>query len=231
FKILDADRLTFETHAVFANQFSDNRGGLAGARQRLPIRDTVLGFDLHLVARPKPQDETPAGNVGHRGGRHRDRRRAANENAADTSAELDAGGPRSACRQNRELVAAMPFGYPGRLVADALGQDDEIDDLGRVRAARNCDADPAHSVPPLMAPPLNIRYEARLNIVRAFEQIGVELFAEPGDGIFVWARFHSGGIGGFGSFPIWPAGEVHPSKAVINGLTHPTLRLFQFCRW
>jgi hypothetical protein len=46
-----------------------------------------------------------------------------------------------------------------------------------------------------MAPPLNIRCEARRNIVRAFEQIGLELFAEPGDGIFVWARFHSGGIG------------------------------------
>jgi DNA-binding transcriptional MocR family regulator len=40
-----------------------------------------------------------------------------------------------------------------------------------------------------MAPPLNIRCEARLNVVRAFEQIGLELFAEPGDGMFVWARF------------------------------------------
>src|ERR1700750_889985 len=81
-------------------------------------------------------------------------------------------GPGSACSQDRELVAAMSFGYPGRLVAEALGQDDEIDDLGRVRAARDCDADPAHPVPPLMVPPLNIRCEARLNIVRAFEQIG-----------------------------------------------------------
>jgi hypothetical protein len=39
-----------------------------------------------------------------------------------------------------------------------------------------------------MAPPLNIRCEARLNVVRAFEQIGLELFVEPGDGI-VCARF------------------------------------------
>jgi DNA-binding transcriptional MocR family regulator len=31
--------------------------------------------------------------------------------------------------------------------------------------------------------------EARLNVVRAFEQIGLELFAEPADGMFVWARF------------------------------------------
>jgi DNA-binding transcriptional MocR family regulator len=31
--------------------------------------------------------------------------------------------------------------------------------------------------------------EGRLNVVRAFEQIGLELFAEPGDGMFVWARF------------------------------------------
>jgi DNA-binding transcriptional MocR family regulator len=31
--------------------------------------------------------------------------------------------------------------------------------------------------------------EARLNVVRAFERIGLELFVEPSDGIFVWARF------------------------------------------
>jgi DNA-binding transcriptional MocR family regulator len=30
--------------------------------------------------------------------------------------------------------------------------------------------------------------EARLNVVRAFERIGLELFAEPVDGMFVWAR-------------------------------------------
>jgi DNA-binding transcriptional MocR family regulator len=31
--------------------------------------------------------------------------------------------------------------------------------------------------------------EARRNVVRAFEQIGLELFAEPADGLFLWARF------------------------------------------
>jgi DNA-binding transcriptional MocR family regulator len=31
--------------------------------------------------------------------------------------------------------------------------------------------------------------EARLNVVRAFERIGMELFVEPVDGMFVWARF------------------------------------------
>jgi DNA-binding transcriptional MocR family regulator len=31
--------------------------------------------------------------------------------------------------------------------------------------------------------------EARRNVVRAFEQIGLELFAEPADGLFFWARF------------------------------------------
>ena len=31
--------------------------------------------------------------------------------------------------------------------------------------------------------------EARLNVVRALERIGLELFAEPADGMFVWARF------------------------------------------
>jgi len=31
--------------------------------------------------------------------------------------------------------------------------------------------------------------EARLNVVRAFERVGLELFVEPADGMFVWARF------------------------------------------
>src|SRR6201997_4851398 len=31
--------------------------------------------------------------------------------------------------------------------------------------------------------------DARLNVVRAFERIGLELFAEPVDGMFLWARF------------------------------------------
>ena len=30
--------------------------------------------------------------------------------------------------------------------------------------------------------------EARLNVVRAFERIGLELYVEPTDGMFVWAR-------------------------------------------
>jgi DNA-binding transcriptional MocR family regulator len=31
--------------------------------------------------------------------------------------------------------------------------------------------------------------EARLNVVRDFERIGLELFVQPADGMFVWARF------------------------------------------
>jgi hypothetical protein len=31
--------------------------------------------------------------------------------------------------------------------------------------------------------------EARINVMRAFERIGLELFVEPADGMFVWARF------------------------------------------
>ena len=109
----------------------------------------MLGFDLHLVARPEPEDEPAAGHFGDRGLGHRDRRCGADENAADAGAEKDARGPRRTCRQDRELVAAMPFGDPGRLLAEALGEVDEVDDLGRVGAARNGDADPAHPVPPV----------------------------------------------------------------------------------
>jgi DNA-binding transcriptional MocR family regulator len=31
--------------------------------------------------------------------------------------------------------------------------------------------------------------QARLSVVRTFERIGLELFVEPGDGMFLWARF------------------------------------------
>jgi DNA-binding transcriptional MocR family regulator len=31
--------------------------------------------------------------------------------------------------------------------------------------------------------------EARLNVVRAFERVGLELYVEPADGMFVWGRF------------------------------------------
>jgi DNA-binding transcriptional MocR family regulator len=31
--------------------------------------------------------------------------------------------------------------------------------------------------------------EARLDVVRAFERLGMEVFVEPADGMFVWARF------------------------------------------
>jgi DNA-binding transcriptional MocR family regulator len=31
--------------------------------------------------------------------------------------------------------------------------------------------------------------EARLNVVRAFERMGLDVFVEPADGMFVWARF------------------------------------------
>jgi hypothetical protein len=44
----------------------------------------------------------------------------------------------------------MTLGDPGRLIAEALGEDDELDDVGRVGAARNGDADPALTVCPFV---------------------------------------------------------------------------------
>ena len=146
-KILDADGLALKAHAPFADQFADDRNGLAGAGQRLAIHNPMLGADLRLVARPKPENEPPAGQVGDRGGCHRDRWRGADKDAADAGAKKNARGPHRAGRQDRELIAAMTFGDPGRLIAEALGEDDEVDDLGRVGATRNGDADPAHALP------------------------------------------------------------------------------------
>src|SRR5271168_135362 len=38
-------------------------------------------------------------------------------------------------------------------------------------------------------PPLPTNPRARRRVMCAFERIGLELFAEPADGMFVWARF------------------------------------------
>jgi len=80
----------------------------------------------------------------------------ADKDAADAGAKKNARGPHRAGRQDRELVAAMSLRDPCGLVAQAFGQDDEIDDLGGVWAARNGDTDPAHPAPPVMRLPSNI---------------------------------------------------------------------------
>ena len=50
-----------------------------------------------------------------------------------------------------------PSATQAELVAKALGQHDEVDDLGRVGAARNGDADPAHGpAPSVLQLPRNI---------------------------------------------------------------------------
>jgi hypothetical protein len=142
---LNADGLALKAHAPFTDQFADDCNRLAGAGQRLAVHHPMLGFDLRLVTGPEAQNEAAAGQVGNGGGGHRDRRCGADEHAADAGAEEDARGLYCAGRQDSELIAAMTFGDPGRLIAEALGEDDKVDDLGRV-GARNGDADPAHAL-------------------------------------------------------------------------------------
>ena len=56
------------------------------------------------------------------------------------------GSHRAGC-QNRELVAAMPLGDPGRLISESLGENDKFNHLRRVWATRDGDADLAHALP------------------------------------------------------------------------------------
>jgi hypothetical protein len=67
-----------------------------------------------------------------------------NEDAADTCSKSDARGSHRTGCQDRKLIAAMAFRDPCRVVAQALSQHDEIDDLGRVGAAANRNADLSH---------------------------------------------------------------------------------------
>src|SRR6185437_16869846 len=101
------------------------------------VHHAVLGSDLRLVTGPEAQNEAAVGQIGNGGGGHCNRWRGADEDAADAGAEPDTRGPCRAGRQDRELVAAMTFGNPGRLVTEALSEDDEVDDVGGVGAARN----------------------------------------------------------------------------------------------
>ena len=116
----------------------------------------MLGLDLHLVARPDPEDEAPARDVVDGSGRHRDRRRGADEHAGDAGAEPDPRGPRRGGGEDRELIAAMPFRHPGQLVAEALGEHDAVDDLGRAGPAGKRDTEPFHTCLPRFA--MNSRF-------------------------------------------------------------------------
>ena len=108
------------------------------------VLDPVLGTDLDPVARPEPEDETPARELVHRRGGHRDGGRGADEYAADGGAEADAAGPERAGGEDRELVAAVPLRDPRGLVAERLRPLRAIGDLGGGEPAGKRDSDPRH---------------------------------------------------------------------------------------
>ena len=139
---LDAYRFACVVDAAVAQQRADDRHGLAASCQRLAIGHAVLRLDLNPVARSYPQHKTTAGYRVDRCCGHRDRRHRADEDTGDSGPELDFRGLCRAGRQYRELVAAMPFGDPSRLVAERLGELDAVDDLGRVGSAGERDTEP-----------------------------------------------------------------------------------------
>ena len=92
-----------------------------------------LALDLHLVARPEPEDQPSARQVIDGRGGHRDRGRAADEHAGDGGPELDARGRDRAGAEDRELIAGVAFGHPGGLVTELFGEPYAVDDLTGVR--------------------------------------------------------------------------------------------------
>src|SRR4029079_2772256 len=59
-------------------------------------------------------------------------------------AETDPRGLARASRQHGKLIAIMPFGDPGRLIAERLGELGAVDDLGGAGAARKRDPYSGH---------------------------------------------------------------------------------------
>ena len=65
----------------------------------------------------------------------------ADEDAGDARSQQNPRSLRGAGGKHRELIPAMPFGHPSRLVTEAFGEPDTVDDLGRTGASRECYAD------------------------------------------------------------------------------------------
>jgi hypothetical protein len=141
---LDADGFALIADPSLLQQPADHLDRFPDAGQRLAIGHAMLGFDLHLVARPDAEDKPSARQIIEGRGRHGDRRRGADKDAGDAGSQQNARGLSGACRQHGELVAAMPFCHPCRLIAELLGEFYAVDDLGRGRAAGERDTGSGH---------------------------------------------------------------------------------------
>jgi hypothetical protein len=119
-------------HTPIADQVPDDSNGFAGACQCLGIYHPMLGFDLHFRGWTKSQDEASTGQVSDCGRGHGNRWHGADEDAADAGAKPDARCPHGAGGQDCELISAMTFGDPGRLIAKASCEDDKVNHISRV---------------------------------------------------------------------------------------------------
>ena len=139
---LDPDGLALIADPSLLQQPADHLYRFPDAGQGFAIGHAVLGFDLHLVARPDAKDESSACQLIESCGCHGDRRRCADKDAGDTGSQQDARGLNGTGRQHRELVAAMSFCHPRRFIAQPLGEFYAVDDLagGGAAGERNTDS-------------------------------------------------------------------------------------------
>ena len=145
---LDLQQLAPMRDDAVAQERADHVDRLPQALDGPGVRQPVLAHDLDAVARPETEDEAAAGEVIHRGRRHGDGRRAADEDARDARAESDARGLDGAGGEHGELVPAMPLGDPGAVVPEILGELHALDDLGRSEPSAEGDAEPRHDRSP-----------------------------------------------------------------------------------
>jgi len=89
---LDADGLALIADPSLLQQPADYLYRFPDARQGIAIGDAVLGFDLHLVARPDAKDESSACQLIESCSRHGYRRRCPDKDAGDTGSQQDARG-------------------------------------------------------------------------------------------------------------------------------------------
>ena len=115
-------------HAI-PQQGANNLDAVAHPLDGLAVGEAVLRPHLHAVARSQAQNKTLVGEMVHRGRRHGNRRGTADKDAANTGPQQNAGGDHGTGGQDSKLIAAMPLGYPGRLVAEVFRKLDTLHNL------------------------------------------------------------------------------------------------------
>ena len=116
-------------HLALGEQLADKLDRLPRAGERLTVGNAMLGLYLHFVAGADAENEAPVRDVVHARGGHGNRRRSAHEETGDARAEANSRSCSCDCGENCELVTAVTFGNPYRLISELFGEHAQAYDL------------------------------------------------------------------------------------------------------